>query len=552
MPATETHAPEFDPRYLLDDPADRTITFTQDRMHFPFPVCPLWQSIHPQGFSGGYATATNELNMPMVGYQIRYRNHYQYEAPVFAVPASEEEAQRRAELTEATLQAQFPIMVQRWNEEHLPQIQELYLRITRIIDADPATIGPEAVDELQAIHRALWTIHFRIVMPQLMAQQIFDEFYTDVMGPESDPHALQVGVFSKSIEAGIAMSDLAARARELGLAPLLLESSPDEIMARLPESESGRSFLEAMHEYLEAYGYHLDLFDFVVPTLIEEPTPLFAALRPYLETGRDNRSEHATRARASAEALADVRETLLAYPEPIRAQFEALLSFALDANFLHEEHNFYIDQQGLSRIRIAFITLGKALVLRGVIDAPDDIFMLSLDETRDALAGDLSDLRSVVGERRASLAAAWEDNPPPFVGAPPAGPPPDNLGSRAMGRFFGIPPAPSTDPSMVMGTGGSAGTVTAPAYVARTLEEATATPAGHVLVTVTTTPQWTPLFGIVAAVVTETGGPLSHSAIVAREYAIPAVVGAFGATQRISTGDSITVDGAKGTVRLNS
>jgi len=71
-----------------------------------------------------------------------------------------------------------------------------------------------------------------------------------------------------------------------------------------------------------------------------------------------------------------------------------------------------------------------------------------------------------------------------------------------------------------------------------------------VLVTVTTTPHWTPLFGTVAAVVTETGGPLSHSAIVAREYAIPAVVGAFGATQRISTGDIISVDGAKGTVRL--
>ena len=552
MPATETLAPEFDPRYVLDDPADRTFTFRQDRMHFPFPVCPLWQSIHPQGFSSGLTTAAGELNMPMVGYWIRYRNHYQYETPVFAEPASEEEAQRRAALTEATLQAQFPLMIQRWNEEHLPQIQEFFLQINRIIDADPATIGPETIDELEAIHRALWTIHFRIVTPGLMSQQMFDEFYADVMGPDSDPYALQVGVTMKSIERGIALSDLAARAQELGLAPLLLGSSPDEIMARLPESESGRSFLDAMHEYLEAFGYHMDLFDFVAPTWIEEPAPLFSALRPYLETGRDNRAEHAARARASAEALAEVRETLLAYPEPIRAQFETLLSFALDASFLHEEHNFYIDQQALSRMRIAFITVGKALVLHGVIDAPDDIFMLTLDETRGALREDLSDLRSEVAERRASLAAAWQDNPPPFVGAPPAGPPPDNLGSRAMGRFFGTPPPPSTDPSVVMGTGGSAGTVTALAYVARTLEEATAIPAGHVLVTVTTTPQWTPLFGIVAAVVTETGGPLSHGAIVAREYAIPAVVGAFGATQRISTGDSITVDGAKGTIRLHA
>jgi pyruvate,water dikinase len=550
MPATDTFAPETDPRYELDDPADRAGTFIHDRMHFPFPVCPLFQSIHAQGFGSGYVTAAGELNLPIVGYQIRYRNNYQYDRTVFAEPASEEEAQRSAALTESTLKAQFPIMVRRWNEEHLPQIQELYLRINRIIDADPATIGPEAIDELRAIHRALWTIHFRIVMPQLLAQQVFDEFYVDVMGPASDPHALQVGIYSKTIEAGIALSDLAARARELGLAPLLLGSTPDEIMARLPESESGRSFLDAMHTYLESYGYHQDFFDFVVPTWKEEPAPLFAALRPYLETGRDNRAEHAARARASAAALADVRETLLAYPEPMREQFETLLSFALDANFLHEEHNFYLDQQGLSRIRIAFVTVGKALVLRGAIDAPDDIFMLSLDEARGALAGDPGDLRAVVAERRASFEAAWHDNPPPFLGAPPSGPPPDSLGARAMGRFFGTPPPPSTDPSLVMGTGGSAGTVMAPAYVARTLEDATGVPVGHVLVTVTTTPHWTPLFGIVAAVVTETGGPLSHSAIVAREYAIPAVVGAFGATQRISTGDIISVDGAKGTVRL--
>jgi pyruvate,water dikinase len=323
-------------------------------------------------------------------------------------------------------------------------------------------------------------------------------------------------------------------------------------MAALPESEAGRRFLDAMNAYLDIFGYHQDSFDFVVPTWKEDPSPLLAALRPYIETGRDNRAEHAARAQATETALAEVRETLRSYPEAVREQFEALLSFSLDGSYLHEEHNYYIDQQGLSRIRIAFVTVGRALVLRGSIDAADDVFMLTADEVRAALTGAPVDLRPVVAERRSALEAAWSDSPPPFVGAPPAGPPPDSVGSRAMGRFFGRPPAPSTDPSVVMGTGGSAGTVTAPAYVARTLEDATGVPAGHVLVTVTTTPHWTPLFGIVAAVVTETGGPLSHSAIVAREYAIPAVVGAFGATQRISTGETITVDGAKGTIRLHA
>lgn len=86
--------------------------------------------------------------------------------------------------------------------------------------------------------------------------------------------------------------------------------------------------------------------------------------------------------------------------------------------------------------------------------------------------------------------------------------------------------------------------------MARTLEEATAVLPGEVLVAVTTMPPWTPLFGIAAAVVTETGGPLSHCAIVAREYGIPAVVGVHGATRLIATGQQVTVDGGRGLVTI--
>jgi len=72
---------------------------------------------------------------------------------------------------------------------------------------------------------------------------------------------------------------------------------------------------------------------------------------------------------------------------------------------------------------------------------------------------------------------------------------------------------------------------------------------GDVLVCVTTAPPWTPLFGIAAAVVTDTGAPLSHAAIVAREYGIPCVVAARGATAAIPDGALVTVDGGAGMVR---
>jgi pyruvate,water dikinase len=73
---------------------------------------------------------------------------------------------------------------------------------------------------------------------------------------------------------------------------------------------------------------------------------------------------------------------------------------------------------------------------------------------------------------------------------------------------------------------------------------------GNVLVAVTTTPAWMPLFALASAVVTDIGGPLSHSSIVAREYSIPAVMAAGSATRRIHTGQIITVDGNKGLVTL--
>ena len=103
---------------------------------------------------------------------------------------------------------------------------------------------------------------------------------------------------------------------------------------------------------------------------------------------------------------------------------------------------------------------------------------------------------------------------------------------------------------MLRGHAGSAGVVRGPARVIHTLSESAKLRLGDVLVAATTTPPWTPLFAIAGAVVTDTGGVLSHCAVVAREYRIPAVVGTGNATQRIHNGQMVEVDGSAGIVRL--
>jgi pyruvate,water dikinase len=100
----------------------------------------------------------------------------------------------------------------------------------------------------------------------------------------------------------------------------------------------------------------------------------------------------------------------------------------------------------------------------------------------------------------------------------------------------------------INGIGASAGRVAAPARVLRGPQDFALMVPGEVLVARITTPAWTSLFAMASAVVTDVGGPLSHSSIVAREYGIPAVLGTGVATQRLTSGQQIRVDGDAGTV----
>ena len=124
--------------------------------------------------------------------------------------------------------------------------------------------------------------------------------------------------------------------------------------------------------------------------------------------------------------------------------------------------------------------------------------------------------------------------------------PPDPLGTK----FFGLGIQQTGDPKIVTGYPASSGVVTGEAKVVMTLDEAHKLEPGDILVCQMTMPAWTPLFGIVAAVVSDSGGPLSHCAIVAREYQIPCVAGTQVGTSLIKDGMRIRVDGATGIVQI--
>jgi pyruvate,water dikinase len=115
-----------------------------------------------------------------------------------------------------------------------------------------------------------------------------------------------------------------------------------------------------------------------------------------------------------------------------------------------------------------------------------------------------------------------------------------------------LPTEPSTDPDVIRGVAASPGTVQGTARVVRTLEEASKLRRGDIMVCEMTVPTWVPLFATVSGVVADSGGVLSHCAIVAREFRLPAVVGTHVGTTLIRDGMTVTIDGAKGLVRIDS
>jgi pyruvate,water dikinase len=198
--------------------------------------------------------------------------------------------------------------------------------------------------------------------------------------------------------------------------------------------------------------------------------------------------------------------------------------------------------------RVPLLALGRKLVQAGVIDQPDDVFFLRLEELRE-LAATPRPMQDAVAQRRARHEHDQTLTPPQSIGAPLIVSDRPRQ-SQIIHRYFFGTIAPPSEANLIRGSGASQGVVRGRARVVSSLTQASRLQPGEILVCRTTAPPWTPLFAVAAGVVTETGGILSHSAICAREYAIPCVVGTQVATSRIPDGATITVDGTRGTVTI--
>ena len=221
---------------------------------------------------------------------------------------------------------------------------------------------------------------------------------------------------------------------------------------------------------------------------------------------------------------------------------------------LTEDHAFWIDFRWMYQVRRVYLELGRRLAAGGALDRADDVFLLTPERGAGHGRGPAPARPPAPGRGAPGGDGLLpHDRPPAGAGHParrPAAHRPAQRGHRQVLRR--PPPAPdaAAEPGVLRGTPGSPGTARGPARVVRSLAEAGRLRPGDVLVAETTAPPWTPLFATAAAIVTDTGGVLSHCAVVAREYGLPAVVGTGAATASIEDGQLVEVDGDAGLVRL--
>lgn len=397
----------------------------------------------------------------------------------------------------AVVEAAARLLPERWERELRPRVLAINAELESLRPETPPDATP-LLDRLWELVQEEWTIHFLVVIPALTASEL--------LGPDQ-----LVGLENPADDA---VWDLADAARREHVDDVIRDFSPAAALERLRDTQPGRRFLRELDAFLARYGGRSRWHELSLPREAEQPWLTLEAVRLTLDAAQRP-------SRAAAPTSGD---------ETLRAAYA-----------LKELHTYDIDYPGLLATRDALRGFGRRLLAEGLLDETDDVWMLEREELRRALEETL-DARAIVAQAREERARGLAEGVRPFLGDPPVERERDSI----IEGFYG------SGGDGLSGSGASPGVAEGVARVVAGTDDFARIQTGDILVTTTTTPAWTPLFPSLAGLVTETGGILSHAAVVAREYRLPAVVGATGATAAIQDGMRIRIDGSSGAISITA
>jgi rifampicin phosphotransferase len=541
-----------------------------DRVHFDRPVTALTRSYYLEPIAEGSERGFAAWSLPVDRYRYVVVNGWAYgrSEPLGGdPPAILEKLPILAHLWRIDPRARgrirgfdrfvrdggFERNISRWDDEWRPEA-ERRIAALRALDTSSAS-DAELADHLDAWRDFVlwtWTFHLNIHLVCFYVRAKFrdvcrrtldlSDFEAYELIKRSDPVLLQ---------GSARLSELAARADRDATLREALSLPADQALREL----RGTWLDEALADFLEGEGDRASSFDLSDPTWREMPDLVLTMLKGMIDAGYDPAAEDAAFQQWRTARIAELRGRL---GGDDRAEFDRWLAYGERAYPLNETHNRLLAELPWALIRYAALEAGRRLVARGHAGARDDVFHLSADELIGALRDPGRDVRPLIAEHRRDHEWAATLEPPATIGGPPSEPPYHALPPAVAATFRALldqtaemlgERGRSAGAGELAGSPGSPGSAEGPVRVVRGIEEFGKVRPGDVLVCPLTNPAWTVLFPQVAAIVTDSGGPLSHAAIVAREYGVPSVVGTLDATRRLEDGQRVAVNGDAGVVR---
>lgn len=526
-------------------------SWTLDAVHFPRPATRYWQEMHPEPFVRGFSEFTKFYGMLIGTLEYRYVNGFVYSC---MQPAPESEIPERfARADEVFEKKVWRQQLEDWDAKYKPESIAKHREIQAI---DPAALSDDELIEhlrlCRSHHAEMIYQHMRHTGAAMIAVgdlMVHVGQWTDVPGGEL--LGIMRGVAPVSSGASEELQALVAALNADPAARELLESDrdPGEILygLRTYDSDAGR----ALAAYLDLVGYRLlDGFDISGRYALEMPDALVRAIRAALDAPPQAEA-------MDAEAIAKVRDRI---PDEHRDQFDELLGEASLMYRIRDERGVFSDIWASGLMRRAAMEAGRRLAERGRIKDAEHVVEADIHEMCAMLAGADEPSADELAARYEYRTTHSAKDAPPVLGDPPH-PPPDPSGlppgprrvmmatGTAIGALFGSSEAEHEE-ELLRGIAASGGVYEGVARRVAGPDEFDRIQQGDVLVTESTTEAFNILLPLLGAIVTDAGGLLSHSAIVAREYGIPGVVGTREATQRIADGSIVRVDGDAGEVSL--
>ena len=563
---------EPDPiRGMRLDFGDDRIFWFRDDLHTPYAITPFGMSTIARGHMWGYALAAEEAKLPPSRGAL-VKTHLQRVYLGFVGIDDPAEVEARAKEFGAFIDRS----IDNWQEFYHGSVEEGRQLVMAGLGVElPGMSYGELAEHLrrsQKVNLRCWYLHF---MSMYVADTVYTigESWVKSRGlVERDYTTLLKGFETKALatDRGQYLLCRSAMAKPEVLGVLESECSASEVLLNLRDTDQGGRWLEELRDYLDIYGHRsaAAILDVNYPTWYEDPSPVLTNIRSLLtcsKAGWDFEADRRATIRSREEAIVSFRLSLNAED---RESFDANLPRWQRAYAFNEDHFFYWEQGNWSVLHYAIVEVGGRLAALGVINAADDIYQLTLDEVLETLdcleeaEGPATYayaylLKPLIAHRTRNFEIANAEKTHAFVGRLP-----EAFDDPIAIKVFGITShvlekareamagVKGEEKTRLDGFPGSPGIVEGRARVILDHEGFATIGTGEIMVCPYTSPAWTPVFPKIIGVVTDSGGMLTHAAISARDYGIPAVVGTWEATGLIRDGDIIRVNGNEGCVEI--